>query len=135
MPRHALRALAFTAALLAGGAASADPNGTWLRDNGQSRIRIAPCGNALCGTIVWLQTPRADEHNPNASLRTRPLVGVRIFFDMRPNGENSWTGQAYNPEDGRTYRGNMTLSGRRLTTQGCVLGGMVCRSASWNRVN
>ena len=115
--------------------AAADPTGNWQRSDGTSRIRIAPCGNALCGTVIWTNVPRTDQHNPNASLRSRSVIGLRVFFDMRPNGENRWSGQAYNPEDGRTYRGNMTLSGQRLTTQGCVLGGIICRSASWSRMN
>jgi uncharacterized protein (DUF2147 family) len=134
---HLLRAAIVCATLLVAyaGVAHADPSGVWLRDNGQSRIRIASCGAALCGTIVWLQTPRNDENNPNAAQRSRSLVGVRVFFDMRPNGDNRWSGQAYNPEDGRTYRGNMSLSGRTLTTQGCAFGGMICRSVTWSRVN
>ncbi|MBM3609602.1 MAG: DUF2147 domain-containing protein, partial [Alphaproteobacteria bacterium] len=41
----------------------------------------------------------------------------------------------FNPEDGRNYTGKMTLSGARLTTSGCVMGGRVCRSMGWRRVN
>ena len=37
-----------------GGALAADPSGTWLTQGGNSRVRIADCGGALCGTIVWL---------------------------------------------------------------------------------
>ncbi|MBL8586887.1 MAG: DUF2147 domain-containing protein, partial [Methylobacteriaceae bacterium] len=29
----------------------------------------------------------------------------------------------------------MTLSGSTLTTAGCALGGLVCRSVTWKRVN
>ena len=102
----------------------ADPSGTWLRDNGNSRVRVAPCGDAICGTIVWLK----DADTPSK-------VGQRVFFDMKPNGENKWSGKAFNPEDGKTYSGTMTLAGRNLTTSGCVLGGIICRSVSWSKVN
>jgi uncharacterized protein (DUF2147 family) len=104
--------------------ALADPSGTWLRDNGNSRVRIAACGSNLCGTIVWLK----DAEGP-------AKVGQRVFYDMAPNGANNWSGKAFNPEDGKTYSGRMALSGDTLTTSGCVAGGLICRSVSWRRVN
>ena len=54
---------------------------------------------------------------------------------MKPNGDNAWSGSAFNPEDGKNYSGKMTLSGDTLTTAGCVLGGLVCKSVKWSRVN
>ncbi|MBL8587234.1 MAG: DUF2147 domain-containing protein [Methylobacteriaceae bacterium] len=101
-----------------------DATGTWLRDTGASRVRIAPCGEALCGTLVWLK----DADGP-------AKVGQRIFYDMKPSGAGAWAGKAFNPEDGKTYSGKMTLSGSTLTTAGCALGGLVCRSVTWKRVN
>jgi len=112
-----------------------DATGTWLRENGASRLRFAACGSALCGTIVWLKDPVLDKNNPDEAQRSRPLVGVRVFYDMKPNGGNKWSGKAYNPEDGKVYTGNMTLDDGKLTTQGCVLGGLICRSVNWSRVN
>ena len=29
--------------------------GTWLTANSDARIRVAKCGKALCGTVVWLR--------------------------------------------------------------------------------
>jgi uncharacterized protein (DUF2147 family) len=104
--------------------AMADPSGVWQRADGTSRVRIAPCGGNLCGTITWLK---------NADSPAK--VGQRVFYEMAPNGANKWSGKAFNPEDGRTYSGTMTLSGSSLTTAGCVLGGMICRSVNWSRVN
>lgn len=117
------------------GAKAADIDGTWLRENGRSRVRFAACGVAVCGTIIWLKEPDLDKHNPDEALRKRSLVGVQVFFDMKASGSNKWSGKAYNPEDGRTYSGFMTLDGGGLTTQGCVLGGIICKSVTWTRVN
>jgi uncharacterized protein (DUF2147 family) len=123
--KTALRAAAAAAILaLAAVPALADPSGTWLRDNGNSRVRIAPCGSNYCGTVVWVK----DADSPSK-------VGQRVFFDMAPAGANAWSGKAFNPEDGKTYTGKMTLSGSTLTTSGCVLGGLVCRSVNWRKVN
>lgn len=122
--RHSM--LVLTAALIALPAtpAFADPSGMWLRDNGNSRVRVAKCGDAFCGTIAWVK----DADSPSK-------VGQRVFFDMKPSGANTWSGSAFNPEDGRTYSGKMTVSGSSMTTSGCVLGGMICRSVTWRKVN
>ncbi|MCA0332217.1 MAG: DUF2147 domain-containing protein, partial [Actinobacteria bacterium] len=101
---------------------AADPSGTYLRDTGASRVRIAKCGTAFCGHLVWLK----DATGP-------AKVGQRIFFDMKPNGENEWRGQAFNPENGKNYSGKMSLSGKTLTTAGCLIGGMGCRSITWSK--
>lgn len=126
MTRMALAISAMAGAIaLPGAAAAQDATGTWLRENGESRIRIAKCGEALCGTVVWLKNPA----------ESKSKVGQRVFYDMVQNGANSWTGQAFNPEDGKTYAGKMTVSGNALTTAGCIAGGWICRSVSWSRSN
>jgi len=118
-----LASAAFLAAS-ASGAYAGDAKGEWLRDDGKAKVRFAPCGGeALCGSLSWLSDPA---HDPGK-------VGQQVFFDMKPNGENVWKGSAFNPEDGKTYSGKMTLSGDRLTTAGCVFGGLICKSMSWTR--
>lgn len=111
--------LALPAAVLA-----QDVAGTWQRDTGASRVRFAKCGEAMCGTLAWLK----DADGP-------AKVGQRIFYDMKPSGPGKWSGSAFNPEDGKTYSGTMTLSGNTLTTAGCILGGIICRSVKWSKVN
>lgn len=102
-----------------------DATGVWLRDTGLSKVKFAPCGGALCGSIVWIK-PGVD---------TPAKVGQRVFSDMKPDGANAWSGSAFNPEDGKTYTGKMSLSGATLTTQGCAMGGMICKSSTWTRSN
>ena len=90
MRRHLLAAAALL--MLAGSqsALAADPTGVWLTQGGNSRIRVADCGGALCGTIIWLKEPndpdtgkpKLDKHNSDASKRTRPLIGVQIVLGM-----------------------------------------------------
>ena len=126
------------------GALAADPNGVWLTQTGGSRIRLADCAGALCGTIIWLKEPtdpdtrkpKLDKNNSDASKRARPLLGVQIVLGMKPAGADKWTGQVYNAEDGKTYSGNLTYSGgNSLQLQGCALGGLVCKSQTWTKVN
>ena len=99
------------------------PTGRWDREDGLGGIDIAPCGDALCGTIVWLR----DRDTP-------ARVGQRVLFDMRRTATDQWSGSALNPEDGRTYAGTMVLAGSRLTTRGCLFGGLICRSVALVRL-
>jgi uncharacterized protein (DUF2147 family) len=120
-----------------------EPSGTWLTEGGQARVQVANCGGALCGSIVWLAEPnekdakpKLDKNNPDTSKRSRSLIGIQIMFGMKPSGPDKWSGQVYSPEDGNTYSGSLTDSGANaLKLEGCVLGGLICRSQAWTRVD
>lgn len=102
-----------------------DLSGVWLRDTGASKVRFTACGGAMCGNISWIKP----------GVETPAKVGQRIFSDMKPAGPNKWSGSAFNPEDGKTYAGKASLAGNTLTTEGCVMGGMICKSTTWTRSN
>jgi uncharacterized protein (DUF2147 family) len=112
------------------------PQGIWLNEAGTLRIRIAPCGAALCGTIVWLREPGADIYNPDPAKREQPLLGSRLLSGMMSSDkQNEWKGAAYNPLDGRTYAEVMSMQDEKLLTQGCVNDGAICHSSTWTKVN
>ena len=107
--------VALIAAALAAGSSAAlagDVNGEWMRTDGKAKVRFASCGEGVCGAISWLKDPKNDPAK----------IGQQVFFDMKPRGDNVWAGSAFNPEDGKTYSGKMTLAGDHLTTAGCVFG-------------
>jgi uncharacterized protein (DUF2147 family) len=117
--------VAMTAILLTTSPGFADDVlGIWLRDNGNVQVKFETCGDAVCGNIVWLK-PGSD---------SKARVGQRLFFDMRPSGANSWTGKAASPDDGSIYSGKMSVEGSTLITSGCIVGGLICKSANWRRV-
>jgi uncharacterized protein (DUF2147 family) len=127
-----------------GSSLAADPNGTWVTEEGKATVRIAACGPALCGAIVSLKEandpdtgrPKTDKNNAEPSLRGRPMVGVTIVLGMKPSGSaNKWSGQVYNAEDGKTYTGNLTLQdANTIKLEGCVMG-FICKAATWKRAN
>jgi uncharacterized protein (DUF2147 family) len=112
--------------------------GTWLTQQGDARIRVAKCGAALCGTVAWLRDavdatgkPPIDSKNPNPTLRSRKVLGIRIF-EMQQDAMGSWTGGIYNADDGQTYRGRLAPRGENeLEVQGCS--GSLCGSETWTR--
>jgi uncharacterized protein (DUF2147 family) len=144
------QAIRLSAALIAYFAAAwpafaADPTGIWSTADNQARVRIYNCGQDLCGTIVSLKEPndpesgkpKFDKFNQDASKRARPIIGVELMSRLKPNGTpDQWEGALYNPEDGNTYKGILTMQGLlSLKLQGCVLGGLICKSETWNRTN
>jgi len=68
-------------AVISAGTALADPKGVWLAQDG-ARVRVGPCGGALCATIATPKSaadpetgrPWTDKNNPDPALRNRPLV-------------------------------------------------------------
>ena len=131
--RRVFLAVGFALLLLPAGAQTDDPNGTWLTASGDTRVRIARCGAAYCGTIVS-STYKKDTNSPDPKLRDRSIVGVRMIWDLKPSGDG-YSGQLYNPQDGKTYTGKLKVTApRTLLLSGCVFGGLICRSQTWSRV-
>ena len=99
-----LRSLAAGAMMLAASATAAfagDAKGEWARDDGKAKVRISVLRRrGDCGAISWLRDPKNDPGK----------VGQQVFFGMKPQGDNVWTGTAFNPEDGKTYSGKMTAT-------------------------
>jgi uncharacterized protein (DUF2147 family) len=108
----------------------ASPTGEWWTPGFGARVRIEPCGDALCGRIVWVW-----DEAPAPAADAAPLVGREVITRMRADGVQRWSGgRLFNPEDGREYRGSLQLtSPSRLVLEGCVL--VVCRQQVWRRVD
>jgi uncharacterized protein (DUF2147 family) len=131
----ALLALAF-----AGGSASAqvaeDAFGTWLNPDDKSNIELYKCGEGLCAKISKLVDAKAvDEKNPDAAKRERPIVGLVIMDGAKKSGANKWSGTLYNPTDGKSYAGTVTIKSKdAVDLSGCVAY-VLCRTTTWTRVN
>ena len=93
-------AVAVTALLMpmASSAASAADAivGTWLTDDGDSKVEIAAAkgadgGAVYSGRVAWLKEPLRDgqplrdANNADAALRERPILGLTIVAGFKPN--------------------------------------------------
>ena len=91
--------------------AQSSPVGVWFDDTGQGAIEIAPCGEMLCGRIVWLKEPLTkdgqpltDALNPDPNRRDRPICGLQIIGDLKRQPNGSWDkGWIYDPKEGKSY--------------------------------
>lgn len=116
--------LILTAVLLAGPPAlaqqTADPSGIWLRDDGNARVEIAPCGGDICATNLWIGDTSGGEE-----------PGDRLVMSLEPQSPGTLAGTAYDVKRDRTYSIALRVRQGSLVTRGCVLGGILCRDVSW----
>ncbi|HVI28167.1 DUF2147 domain-containing protein [Hansschlegelia sp.] len=136
--------LAAAGLLVAASAAAASPApvGVWSMPKDKATVRISECGEALCATLVGLKKPndkngrpKVDKRNPDRALRDRPVIGISLLTDMKPDGAG-WAGRFYNPDDGRSYQGTIVADGNdRLKLRGCVVGGLLCKTQVLKRVD
>jgi len=126
-------------AALAAGATTSPVEGDWLTVDKTAIVRIAPCGAQMCGNVLRVlargpNVPRTDIRNPDARLRSRPLVGLPVLTGFSREG-SEWTGgRAYDANTGRSYKAKLTPNrDGSLTVTGCVL--ILCRSQRWTRAH
>jgi uncharacterized protein (DUF2147 family) len=130
-----------TAASVAGMAHAASPiEGRWLTPVHHGVIEITSCGDTICGRVVSSDSIKADPslkdlHNKDAALRTRPVKGMTMLAGFT-GGPKEWKGgTAYNPDDGNTYKGSLTLAdANTLKVTGCVVFPL-CKTQTWTRAN
>lgn len=134
------------AALLASSSAFATPkdlSGTWLTGDGRAKIRIDRCGPAgsnACGKVVWLKSPaddagapRTDVKNPDPKKRVRPIIGLTLLDNLKPE-DAGFAGEIYNADEGKIYQVSLEReSDAELNVQGCMLK-VLCGSQTWTRV-
>ncbi len=89
------------------------PTGVWIDHTGRGAVEIAPCGQGptLCGRIVWMKAPTdpkgqplRDGRNPDRTQRIRPICGLQVIGELKPQRDGSWdNGWIYDPEQGESF--------------------------------
>lgn len=104
--------------------------GLWQDD--RSVLLVAQEGESLSMRIHAVKDPnykpdeapgpagsrRRDFKNPDASLQSRPLLGLDLLVGYAWTGER-WEGEIYDPESGNTYKSRMEVDADgRLSMRG-----------------
>ncbi|UGV26941.1 DUF2147 domain-containing protein [Rhodopseudomonas boonkerdii] len=116
-------------------AGAGDVRGDWLVEGGSAKVRIAECDGRVWGALAWeKKSGGTDEHNPDASKRSRPTLGIVLLSDMKPDGKNGWAGKIYNAENGKSYTSTIKAGDTtdKLALKGCVMG-VLCGGQTWTR--
>ena len=104
--------------------------GRWR--NGKMEIVIAPCGGELCGTVVKASTKAKAKAQRGSGT---DLIGARLIKDIEPAGPNRYKGRVFVADRNMHATGTIRqLSRDQLAVRGCVMA-ILCKSATWDRVN
>jgi uncharacterized protein (DUF2147 family) len=101
--------------------------GRWANPHHTVVVNVTHCGNAYCGTVSW---SNARNHEKGT------VPGIRVLTDLRPDGDGTYRGNAYEPK--HQMHGSATvrqLGPDVMMVKGCALLGLVCSEQRWTRVS
>ena len=113
--------------------AKAAIEGHWRNPKGSVIVRVAPCGDAWCGTVVEASAKAKATARRGG---TPDLIGTQILSSVRPTGDGTYKGVAFDPK--RNIRAPATihlLGSETLVIKGCLISGFICKEQRWTRVS
>ena len=117
-------ALMLAAAPLASASAQSI-EGNWQRADGGTRVKISSCGGAICAVNTWIKESDSSEK-----------VGDRLVMNVKPQGPSNMAGKAFDERRNMNFAMEINVaSPKQITTRGCVVGGIICKTVSWNKLN
>jgi uncharacterized protein (DUF2147 family) len=94
-------------------------------------IVIAPCGGALCGTVVKASARQQARAQDGSGTR---LIGARVIDNIQPAGPGAWRANVFVADRDTNARGTIQMVGpNRLSVRGCVWL-VVCKTTHWDRI-
>lgn len=118
-------------------------SGIWLDDETKGGIEIKPCGDSLCGNIIWMKQPLnpqgqpwTDQLNSDASKRSRPVCGLQVIGGLKKDTDTVWkNGWVYDPEEGKQYDVELTLTDpNTLIVHGYIGVKLLGEKLTWKRM-
>jgi len=117
--------------------------GTWLNQEATGKITLYKENGKYFGKLVWLRTPldsitrlpRTDKENPDAKLKTLPLIGLVNMKNFSFDGTDEWSGGTiYDPKNGKTYKCYIQFeSQNKLKVRGYVGVSLLGRNTYWTK--
>ena len=115
------------------GAARDQSVGIFRNPKNSVHIRIHPCGQSMCGTVVWANEKAQRDAREGGTPR---LVGTELFKGFKRIDAKRWKGRVFVPDINKTFSGTVTVEDQNtLTGRGCLFAGIGCKSQSWTRVD
>jgi uncharacterized protein (DUF2147 family) len=116
--------------------------GKWLTQDKDAYVELFQQKGKYYGKIVWLKHPNdnngkpsVDDKNPEASLRSTPIIGLNFLKDfVYAPTEKQWIdGHLYDPKTGKSYKGTLWLEdANTLKVRGYL--GFIYNTVTWTRV-
>lgn len=118
------------------------PVGQWRTIDDQSGkpksiVQVTEKNGVLTGSIVELLEGAAEKtcSKCKGALKDQPLVGMKILWDLKKEGDQWTDGKIFNPADGGTYasKARLTNGGETLEVTGQWM--FLSRQQQWQRVH
>ena len=117
--------------------------GTWLNQEATGKITLYKENGKYFGKLVWLKEPndkvtgqpRTDKENPDAKLKTTPLIGMVNMKNFTFNGKDEWSdGTIYDPKNGKTYKCYIQFENPgKLKIRGYIGFSLLGRNTYWTK--
>ena len=105
--------------------------GRWKNPSGSVIVAIAPCGEAVCGTVAWASDGAKGDARKGG---TDALVGTQLMTGFKAAGPGKWRGRLFIPDLNRRSKAELRMFGAgQLKVTGCAVGRMLCKSQVWTR--
>lgn len=115
---------------------------TWYNAEKTSKIRIFKATDGkYYGKIEWLKLPndengkpRTDKKNPDDKKKMNPLMGIQILsgFSLTSDVNVLEGGKVYDPNNGKTYCGKLTIKDNIIDLRGYICGfSWLGRTSQW----
>lgn len=107
--------------------------GVWKNPSGSVQVRAEPCGDKMCGTVVWA----SDKAKADAAKGgTADLIGLQLFRGFVLEKPGVWRGKVFVPDIAKTFSGTVSVVNKdTLKGAGCLLGRFGCKSQLWTRIS
>jgi len=125
---------------------SPTPVGTWKtvddrKGDVRSIIKIEETNGELTATVQKTFPRPGEDTDPKCDkcpdeFKDKPIVGLRIMWGLKGQGQDWDGGRVLDPDDGKIYRVKLHLSGdgRTLEVRGYLGFSMFGRTQKWHRV-
>jgi uncharacterized protein (DUF2147 family) len=92
--------------------------GVWESEEKNLLVQISKEKDQFVGTMTYFQCPtetimrtKVDSENPDPTLVSRKLLGLKLLEKLSYEGNNVWGGgEIYDPNSGRTYDARIQLT-------------------------
>lgn len=109
--------------------------GEWLAESKDGKVLIYKQGEKYFGKISWGKDgDKKDVNNPDAKLKTQPIIGSVILKGFDFTGKVWENGTIYDPNNGKTYSCTIKMKKpNELEIRGFIGISLLGRTTVWTR--
>lgn len=114
--------------------------GAWESDEKDVRMEFFKQGDLYKAKLLWGnkivesdgQTSKKDVKNPDASLRSRNIIGIVSLTGLTWDGKQYTGGKIYDPPSGKTYSCKAWVDGDKLHLRGFMGLSLMGKTVIWH---